>query len=104
MPVFVVIDERAAGIPTQPVLQKPRLLGHVGEGSISVVPKQRILAVIADEQVVPPIVVIVPYATRLSPSGTSQPRFDCLVGKCSVSIVLEQVTDGLMPFRESLQS
>ena len=72
--VLVVVEEGAAGVPAQAVLEEAGLFGDVGEGAVAVVAVEGVLAVVADEEVVPAVVVVVADAAGLAPAGCAPGR------------------------------
>src|SRR5205807_1933530 len=59
MAVTVVIDKGAASIPARCLLPEAGFDGHIAKGSVAVIVVEGVLPVIADEQVIVPIVVII---------------------------------------------
>ena len=103
MSVAVVIQKRAAGVPARLRLRQSRLRRHIGKGAVAVVVEERALPVVADEQVVMPVVVVVAHAAALSPAAARQSSLRRHVGKGAVAIVLEQMAGRLLAFGKSLQ-
>ncbi len=83
---------------------EPGLVGHIGEGAIAIVAKERVLPVVADEEIVPAVVVVVADAASLSPSAARQAGFDGDIGEGAVAIIFEEVADRLLPLGEAFQS
>src|SRR5208282_5527342 len=76
------------------------LLRHIGEGAIAIVAVEHVLAVVADKEIVPAVVVVVANAAALTPSCSGEPCFEGDVDKGAVAIILEEVRDGLLPLSE----
>ena len=89
MAVAVVVEKGAAGVPPCLRLQQARLLCDIRESSIAVVTVENVLAVVADKQIVPAIVVVVADTAALTPSAAGEASFDGDIGECAVAIVLE---------------
>ena len=101
--IAIVIEESAAGVPTQLRLKQPGLGGRVGEGPIAVVVKERVLAVVADEEVVVAIVVVVAHAASLSPAAARQSRLLRDIGEGAIAIVLEEMASGFLSAGKSFE-
>src|ERR1039457_4697948 len=67
--VAVVIHEGATRAPSAPLAGNARFLADVGKRTIPVVVIEHVLSVVADEQVVMAVVVVVADTRRLSPAG-----------------------------------
>ena len=104
MAVFVVVEKSAAGVPAQAILQQAGLFGDVGEGAVAVVAEQRVLAVVADEEIVPAVVVVVAHAAGLAPAGAGEAGLEGDVGKRAVAIVLEEMADRLLAFGKAFEA
>ena len=73
--VLVVVEKGAAGVPAQSwFCGQAGLRGDVGEGAVAVVAVEDVLAVVADEEIVPAIVVVVADAAALAPAGARHAR------------------------------
>ena len=102
--VAVVVEERAAGVPSGLRLQEACFGGDIGEGAVAVIAIEDILSVVADEEIVPAIVVVVADAATLSPAAAAKAGFGCDVGEGAVAIVFEEVRDGLLTFGEAFDA
>ncbi len=102
MPVAVVIEKRATGVPALQARRGARrhagLFRDVGECSIAVVAIQRAIAPVAHEQIFVAVVVVVAGADALPPSGARHAGFQRDIGERAVPIVLVQTADRLWPF------
>ncbi len=101
MAVAVVVEEGAAGVPPCLRLQQARLLRDVGEGAVAVVAVEDVLAEVADKEVVPAIIVVIADTAALTPSCAGESGFRGDVGEGAVAIVLEEMRDGFLSFREA---
>src|SRR5260370_41688058 len=104
MAVAVVVEEGAAGVPAGLRLQQTGLLGDVGEGAIAVVAVEDVLAVVADKEIVPAIIVVIADAAALSPSCAGESSFRSDVGEVAVAIVFEEVRDGFLSFGKAFEA
>src|ERR1700689_2163281 len=103
MAVTVVVEKSAARVPACRRLQQTYLLRHVRKGAIAVVAEQSVLAVVADEEVVPAIIVVVANTAALAPSAACQAGFEGDVSEGPIAIILEQVRDGFLSLRKTFQ-
>ena len=101
--VFVVVEKRAARVPAQAILQQASLLCHFGKSAVAVVAEERVLAVVADEQIVPAVVVVVAHAAGLAPAGAREAGLQCDIGECAVAIVLEEMANWLVAFGKAFE-
>src|SRR5215469_5259016 len=107
MPVAVVIHPGASAIPARfwARLNQTRSFGNVGEGALSVVVVEHVLAVVGDKEVVVAVVIVVAHATGLPPAGTMfEARALGYIGERAIAIVLEQPAMGLVALRKSLET
>ena len=98
MSITVVIQESASGSPPWLIAPKPGGFRHIGESSVAVIAIKGVLTEIAAEDIVKPIVVVVPDANSTGPTKRAQPCFFCDVGKCPVTVILIQ------PIRRAFRS
>ena len=68
MPVAVIVDERAAGVPPLARARDPGFLADIAERAIPVVVIQHVFPEVGDEQIVEAVVVVVADANSLAPS------------------------------------
>src|ERR1700733_14966643 len=107
MAVTVVVDEGAAGVPAclGTGLDKARLLGDVGKGTVTVVLIKCVLAVVGHKEIIVAIVVVVADTTGLSPAGfVLQAGASRYIGKGTVAVVLEKMTAGLLAGGKAFES
>src|SRR5437016_4010229 len=104
MAVAIVVEEGAAGVPSRLRLQQAGFLRDVGEGAVAVVAIEDVLAVIADEEVVPAVVVVIADTAALAPSRAGESRFHGNVSEGAVAIVFEEVRDGFLSFGEAFEA
>src|SRR5271155_318713 len=104
MPVSVVIEEGAPGVPAQLRLQQACLLCYVGKCAVAIVVKERVLPVIADEEIVVAVVVVIADAAALSPAAAREAGFRGDVRKRAFTIVFEEVAGWLLTFCESFET
>src|SRR5438445_4492341 len=104
MPIAVVIQKCAAGVPARLRLRQSRLRRDIGKSAIAIVVKERALSVVADEQVIMPVIVVVAHAAALSPAAARQSGFRRHVGEGAVAIVLDQMAGRLLALGKSLQA
>ena len=93
--VAIVIGEGAAGIPARNFLKQTSRLGDIGEGAVSIIAVEHVLAPIGDEQVFEAIVVVVAYAHRRRPAVAPEAGFLSYVRECAVAIVLVEPVSGV---------
>ncbi len=89
--VAIVVDERAACVPARAFARHSCLLADVGEGTVTIVVVQNILAEVGNEQIVPSVVVVVADAHALPPAGMRDSGLRSHVGESSVAIVAEEM-------------
>jgi len=87
--VVIVIDKSTACAPTRGIAGYVGLAAYFGEGAVSIVVIENILAPIRNKEVVEAIVIVVTYADALSPSRARQSCFCGDIGKGAVPIVFE---------------
>ena len=97
---MVVIDERATGIPARCLACYAGFFGDFGKGAVAVVAIKQILPVVSDENIIPPIVIVVADADALTPARVQQPCFRGHVGKGAITIVVEEAIRGSLVRRE----
>src|SRR5206468_2606287 len=97
-------DEGATGTPACACPRHSGGSGNVFERSVAEVVIQAVASVVGDEQIFPAVIVVVPDADALAPSGGSQPRFHGDIGKSTVVIVAKKVIGGFLALRKSFQS
>ena len=106
MPVAVVVDESASGVPAclGPRLDQAGMLRDVGKGTVPVVPIKRVLAVVGHKEIIVAIVVVVAYATSLAPASLMfQAGARRHIGKCAIAVVLEKMTAGFLAGRKAFE-
>ena len=91
MPVAIVINECAAGVPAFAVPANSSFLGDVSERAITIVVIKNILAEVAHEKVFETVVIVIADADALSPTGVADTSFLSYVGKRAVPIVLKKM-------------
>src|SRR5438034_5047819 len=67
--VTIVVDKRAASVPTLAVPAHAGFVGHIGERAIAVIVVKHVLAKVACEEILKAVVVVVTNANALSPAG-----------------------------------
>ena len=92
-PVAVVVSERGSRAPF-PFSGDSRGGSHFGKGSVAVVPVQKIAAVVGDEQVDPPVVVVVGRCHAVAQAGPGDSGIDGHLGEGAVPTVAEQEIGG----------
>src|SRR6266849_3117468 len=92
--VAVVVHESAAGAPGFAAAGDVCFFADVGEGAVSIVVIENVLAVVGDVEIVEAVVVIVPDAHALAPAGVSQASLFGDVGECAVVIVAVEMAGG----------
>src|SRR6201992_589539 len=103
MAVAIAIEERADGIPPLRGLQQTRFGGYIGERAITVIPVEHVLPVVADEEIVPPVAVVITYATTLTPTRSPQAAPLGDIGEGAVAVVLEKPRNRFLPFGETVE-
>ena len=63
-----------------------------------------VLAVVADEEIVEAVVVIIADAHGLSPAGVGEAGLERHIGEGAIAIIFEEVTDRLLSFGETFQA
>jgi hypothetical protein len=71
-------------------MEKAGPFRHIGEGAVSVVAVDDVLAPVGDEQVIETIIVIVAHGYGGCPAGARQARFPGNIRECPIAIVLIQ--------------
>src|SRR5215469_8166992 len=97
MPVAIVIDETATGIPTflGTGLGQAGLLRNIGKGSIAVIVIEDDSAPIGHNQIIESVVVVVADTAALTPARASEAGLFRDVGECSVTVVVKKEVRGL---------
>src|SRR6266702_137972 len=90
LPIPIVIHEGAAGAPGLSVACHAGFFRHLFESAVAVV-VEAIFSVIGDVQIFPSIIVKVPYAYALTPSGCHKACLGSYVSKRPVVVVAIQV-------------
>jgi hypothetical protein len=67
-----------------------RLLRNIGKGAVSIVVIKLVLAVVGEEQVFEPVVVVVTDAHPDCPAGIPQARFFRYILECAIAIIFEE--------------
>src|SRR5437667_9654309 len=101
--VAIVVDKRAASVPTLAVPAHPGFVGHISERAIAVIVVKHVLAKIGDEEIFEAVVVVVTNADALSPAGVGYASLQSNVGECAVSIILEKMRRRLLAPGETFQ-
>src|SRR6202034_1051210 len=107
MTVLVVIDPRAASVPANfgAGLRKAGLFSDVGKCAVAVVARERVLAVVSDEEIVIAVVVVIADAAGLSPTGAVLEAGAFRdIGEGAVAIVLEETAVRLLACGETFQT
>jgi hypothetical protein len=102
--VAVVVEEGATCIPTSFRLQQTGFRSDVGEGAVAVIAIENVLAVVADDEVVPAVVVVVADTTALTPAAAGKAGFGSDIGEGAVAIVFEEVRDWFLAFGKALET
>ena len=71
--IAVIVKKGAAGVPPRLRLKQARLFRNVSEGAIAVVAVEDVLAVVADKEIVPAVIVVVANTATLAPSCRASP-------------------------------
>ncbi len=104
MAVAVIVKKQ------QPVFQRVSRLQKAGFGCdicerpVSIVAVENVLTVVADEEIVPAVVVIVAHATALSPAAATDAGLLCDVGEGSIAIVFEEMGERFLALREAFDA
>src|SRR4030095_8936960 len=69
---------------------KTRFLSHVGKSPIAIIVVKDIVPPVGDQEVIKPVVVVIPDTYALSPSRFRQSGLLCYIGERSVTIVSEK--------------
>src|SRR5438034_10454586 len=102
--VAIVVDKRAASVPTLAVPAHAGFVGHIGERAIAVIVVKHVLAKIGDEEIFEAVVVVVTNANALSPAGVGYASLHGNVCECSVTIILEKMRRRLLALGETFQA
>ncbi len=97
MTVAIIVEKCATRVPTLAVPSHSRLFGDVRERAVAVVVVQNIFPEICHEQVFVTVVVVIPDAYALAPTGMQQTGLRRDVRERAVAIVLEQVRSRSLP-------
>jgi hypothetical protein len=104
MAVLVVVEEGTAGVPAEAGLQQAGFFGDLSKRAVAVVAEKGVLAVVADEKIVPAIVVVVADTAGLAPAGAGEAGFLRDIGEGAVAIVLEEMADRFLSLGKSLKA
>src|SRR5213080_1321951 len=102
--VTIVVDKRAASVPTLAVPAHAGFVGHIGERAIAVIVVKHVLAKVACEEILKAVVVVVTNANALSPAGVGYASLQSNVGECAVSIIFEEMGRWLLALGETFQA
>ncbi len=83
---------------------KAGFLGDIGKRAIAVVAIEDVLTVVADEEVVPTVVVVVTDTATLTPTGSTETGLDSDIGKSAITIIFEEARNGFLAFGEALET
>ena len=89
--VAVVIQKGAAGAPARARNRQFCLGGDVGEFSVAQVAIENVVAVVGDQHVGPPVVIVVGHADALSPAFLRDAGLARHFGEVAVSVVVIQL-------------
>src|SRR5215472_5796905 len=89
--VAIVVNPRAARAPAYAILVQAGFLSHIRERAVAIVVKQHAVAPVADEEVVPAVVVVVPHAHAGQPAAHPQAGLGGYVGKRAIAVILVKV-------------
>src|SRR5947207_10743479 len=89
--VSVIIHEGAARIPAFSIATDASFVGDVSERAVSIVVIKHVLPKIADDEIVPSVVIVVADADTLSPAVVNQTSLRSHIGEGAIAIVLEQM-------------
>ena len=95
--VAIEVHPRAPGPVSHRVLAQAGLGGHVAERPVAVVAIQHVVAVVGDEQIVEPVVVVVADGDRRGPAGARQAGLVRHIRERAVAIVLVEAIGRLRP-------
>ena len=65
---------------------------------------ENVLSEVGDEQIVPPVVIIITNTTSLAPPGASDASFQGYVGKGAIAVVAEKMRSRLAACGKALES
>src|SRR4051812_38008687 len=85
--VSVIVQEGSPCIPTFFSLQEAGFARDFRESAVAIVMVKHVLAVIGDEQVKIPVVIVVPHANALTPAVSYHPGLSGHVGEGPVVVV-----------------
>src|SRR5437667_6011710 len=102
--VAIVVDKRAASVPTLAVPAHPGFVGHIGERAIAVIVVKHVLAKIGDEEIFEAVIVVIANADPLSPAGVGYASLQSNVGECAVSIIFEEMGRWFLALGETFQA
>ena len=101
--VAVVVEEGTPGAPAHAGGFEARLLRGLRERAVAAIAEEPVRAPERDEQVDPPVVVVVAGARALSPSAQCQAGAAGDVFERAVALVAIEMAGRLLAFRKSLQ-
>ncbi len=93
--ISVIVQKTAASSPAVFGSRHAGLFGHVGEGAVTVVVVEDVVAKIGDEQIVETVIIVIAHAAALPPAGARQAGLFGDVGKGAVAIVAKQIAGGM---------
>src|SRR6266436_6324363 len=97
MAIAIVIYKRASRVPTLAAASHSRFFRHIRECSIAIVVVQNIFAKVSHEQIFVAVVVVIPDADALPPTGMLQPRLRRDVRESAVAIIFEKMRRRSLP-------
>src|SRR4029077_968081 len=86
--VAIIVQPGAAGSPMGSVRADTGLLCDIGEGAVTVIVVQHVLAPIGDKQVLKAVVVVIAHANAGRPTRAEQTGLGGHIGKSAVTIIL----------------
>ena len=101
--VAVVVEEGAAGAPAHAGRFQPRLFRGLRERPVASIAKEPVRAPERDEQVDPPVVVVIAGARALSPSAECQASAAGDVLERAVALVAVEMTGRLLALRKTFE-
>ena len=104
MTIAVVVEKGTAGVPACFRLEQACFSGDIGEGAVTIVTVEDVLAVVANKEIVPTVVVVVADTAALAPAAVGKAGFGGDVGERAVPVVLEEMRDGFLALRKSLDA
>jgi len=95
MAIAIVIDKSATGAPARLVVEQAGVFGDIGEGAVTIVAEQDVLAEIGAENVVEAVIIIIADADPVGPADRVETSFFGDVGESAVAIVFVKAIGGL---------